>query len=159
MTIDLVRMSLTPSGQAGAEHVGTLAVQVGISSAAFGDIQRSSELPAFDFTQLDQLEDFVTANVVDAASRERVAEAQAGMLQRGRQLFEATLGLWGQWPHQVEAARRNGHRIRIEIITSSGLIAAQPWEFLSDPATAAYLALDPRVSITRNPVRVGPMAQ
>ena len=49
MTIDLVRMSLTPSGQAGAEQVGTLAVQVGISSAAFGDVQRSTELPAFDF--------------------------------------------------------------------------------------------------------------
>lgn len=156
MTIDHIRITVNSTAPDAAAGVVDLPINVHVDSAQFGTFNGPSQIRALDFAALDLLEESVTGDPISLSGLQGTTRAHAALTELGQQLFSSTLGRWTQWPNQLEASRRAGNRLRVEITSSSGMITAQPWELLNDPGAGAFLALDPIVSITRNPVRVGP---
>lgn len=135
---------------------GPLPVGVDVASAEAGEKSFDVELPVLTFEALDVVEDIASTAPGSTADMAAVAAQQQALSQIGQALFDATLGQWGMWPVVRDHARTTGERLRIQVRTSSSVVASQPWEFLHDANTGGFLALDPIVSVVRNPERLGP---
>ncbi len=149
----MIRAAVSPAVAVGED----LAVDVDITSELLGEKTFASLLPALDFEFLDVLEDFVQDRPENPSEIDRIGEQQATIANVGQALFDRTLGVWAQWATLLAQARTAGANLRILLRSPSPTIAALPWELLRDANGSGYLALEPGVSIVRNPQRLGPV--
>lgn len=151
----MIRAAVSPAVASGDD----LAVDVDISADGLGEQTFASALPALDFSFLDALEDFIQDGPASPADIDRVGEQQGTIANVGQVLFERTLGAWGQWATLLAQARAAGATLRIVLRSPSPATAALPWELMRDASGSGYLALEPGVTIVRNPQRLGPVPQ
>lgn len=140
----------------GASTPDPLPAALDFSSTLVGESTVVANLPTLDFAELDEVENLVQRRPETTADVAHVGEAQRALVEVGEALFDATLGTWGQWPSLLQQARGRGERVRIQLRSSSPLVASQPWELLHSSQHGGYLALTPGVSIIRNPHRLAP---
>lgn len=110
-------------------------------------------------TKLPEVGDLIGfLGVVDALTKQPEQKAPGGSRLTGRQylqrlgleLFDSTLGAWGEFSEAQLVAKQAGAGLRVRLRANDSGTASLPWELLFDKQQGDYLALNPRTSITRN---------
>jgi hypothetical protein len=138
------------------EPMTEIAVRVEVLKGVVGEAPPiDTRLLLLNYEQLDRLEELVQSPDQESGL---VAETTGRDFIRlfGEQLFTSTLGVWAQLPFALAQAQSKDAGLRIRIRSRDPLLAAQPWELMHSQDQGGFLSLLPRLSIVREPLRVGP---